>query len=170
MADATEWTPDRSYDAVFSNAAIHWIDDQDALLATVADALVPGGRFVAEFGGAGNVSAINGALLDALAARGHDVSTSWYFPTIGEYASRLESHGFEVRLARLFDRPTPLEGGEDGLADCYAMYYADLLGDLDEATRTAAIGDAADTLREEYFEDGTWIADYRRLCVLAVLE
>ncbi|AWB27792.1 class I SAM-dependent methyltransferase [Halococcoides cellulosivorans] len=169
VADATQWTPDRSYDAVFSNAAIHWIDDQDAVLETVADALGENGRFVAEFGGAGNVSAINGALVDALAARGYDVTLPWYFPTIGEYATRLEAHGFEVGLARHFDRPTPLEGGEEGLRNLYAMFCEDLLGDLDEETRAAVVGDAEDALREECFEDGTWIADYRRLRVLAVL-
>src|SRR6056297_343493 len=116
QADARTATFDEPFDAVFSNAALHWIDEQDAALSTVSDALRPGGRFVAELGGDGNVAAIVDAVLAELAERGYDADNPWHFPTVGEYASRLERHGFEVRDATLFDRPTELDG-EDGLAN-----------------------------------------------------
>ncbi|WEL20522.1 methyltransferase domain-containing protein [Halorhabdus sp. BNX81] len=170
VADATAFDPDESFDAVFSNAAFHWIDDQDALLSTIADALVPGGRLVAEFGGRGNVAAINGALQSALRERGYDAELPWYFASIDEYAPRLSDHGFEVRLARLFDRPTELEGGENGLRQLYDMFCDDLLDHLDDETRAAVISDAEDALREEYFDGETWTADYRRLRIVAVKE
>jgi len=155
VVDATDFEAQEPFDAVFSNAAFHWIDDQDTLLSTIADALVPSGRLVAEFGGRGNVAAINGALRAALRDRGYAAELPWYFASIGEYAPRLEAHGFEVRLARLFDRPTELDGGEDGLRQLYAMFCDDLLGHLDDETRAAVISDAEDTLREDYFDGET---------------
>lgn len=167
-ADARTVSADEPFDAVFSNAAFHWIDDQDALLTALREALAPGGRLVAEFGGKGNVGAVTGALQSALAARGHDAAHPWYFPSVGEYAPLLAEHGFEVRLARLFDRPTELDGGEDGLRNLYEMFYDPLLGDLDEETRAGVVAEAEDALRDNHFEDGTWTADYRRLRVVAV--
>lgn len=169
-ADAREFAAAEPFDAVFSNAALHWIDDdgQEAVLASVADALAPGGRFVAELGGAGNVAAIVGAVRAAAAERGYDVESPWYFPTVGEYATRLESHGLETRYARLFDRPTELEAGEDGLEDWLSMFGDGLLAAVPEPDRPAVVADVEDRLREELFADGTWSADYRRLRVRAV--
>jgi len=89
--------------------------------------LEPGGRFVAELGGTGNVSAIVDAVFTELERRGYEQSDPWYFPSIGEYAPRLEAHGFEVQYATLFDRPTELDDGEDGLASWLEMFGDSLL-------------------------------------------
>ncbi|TQQ79014.1 methyltransferase domain-containing protein [Halonotius roseus] len=169
-ADARHYESDDSFDAVFSNAALHWIPevDQDALLDTVADALEPGGRFVAECGGVGNVAAIRAAVGDALADRGYDSDNPWYFPSIGEYASRLEAHEFEVRMAELFDRPTTLDGGDDGLRGWLDMFGDPVFGPLSEAEQDAVVSEVEDALREELFRDGSWVADYRRLRFVAV--
>jgi SAM-dependent methyltransferase len=168
-ADAREFTVSEPFDAVFSNAALHWIDDQDAVLDRVADALEPGGRFVAELGGTGNVAAIVGAVGDELADRGYEPPTDlWYFPTVGEHASRLEAHGFEVRYATLFDRPTALEDGEDGLAAWLGMFGDRLLGPVTEDRRPAVVEGVEDRLRDELYDDGTWTADYRRLRFVAI--
>jgi SAM-dependent methyltransferase len=169
-ADATALPFEAAFDAVFSNAALHWIPaaDQPDALASVRRALVPGGRFVAELGGAGNVRAIREAVRTAVAARGYEPADPWYFPSIGEYARRLEANGFEVRRARLFDRPTELADGEDGLAAWLDAFGEGLLADVPAAERDAVVADAADALREERFRDGTWIADYRRLRFVAV--
>jgi trans-aconitate methyltransferase len=161
---------DGSFDGVLSNAVLHWVADQDAALSSVRDALRPGGRFVAELGGSGNVSLIVGAVEAELDERGYEAGEPWHFPSIGEYTGRLERHGFEVRLARLFDRPTELEDGEAGLENWLRMFGGELLGAVPEAERAAVRAAAADRLRDELFEAGTWTADYRRLRFVAVRE
>jgi Trans-aconitate methyltransferase len=169
-ADARAHEPEQAFDAVFSNAALHWIpdDDQDAVLDTVADALEPGGRFVAECGGTGNVTAITTAVETALAERGYDTAHPWYFPSIGAYASRLEAHGFEVRMAALFDRPTMLKHGDDGLREWLDTFGDHFFGPLSAAERDAVLTDVETELRDELFRDGSWVADYRRLRFVAV--
>ena len=166
--DAREFAFDRPFDAVFSNAALHWIPEQDAVLDSVADALRPGGRFVAELGGSGNVAAVVDAVREEAAERGYDVENPWYFPTVGEYATTLESHGLETRYATLFDRPTELDGGADGLAQWLEMFGDGLLAPVAEEERPALVAAVEDRLRDEQFRDGTWVADYRRLRVVAV--
>jgi len=166
--DARRLPFEGAFDAVLSNAVLHWVDDQDAALSSVHDALRPGGRFVAELGGAGNVSRIVGAVEAELDKRGYEAGDPWHFPTVGEYAGRLERHGFEVRSARLFDRPTALEDGAAGLGNWLRMFGEALLGAVPEPEREAVRSAAADRLREDLFEDGTWTADYRRLRFVAV--
>jgi len=166
-ADARTATFDEPFDAVFSNAALHWIDEQDEVLSTVADALRPGGRFVAELGGDGNVAAMVDAVLEELAERGYDADNPWHFPTVGEYASRLERHGFEVRHATLFDRPTDLDGA-DGLANWLDVFADGLFAPLTEREREAVVAAVEDRLRPAYYDDGVWTADYRRLRFRAV--
>jgi trans-aconitate methyltransferase len=167
-ADARRLPFETSFDAVFSNATLHWIDDQDRALSSVAAALEPGGRFVAETGGAGNVAAIVGALEDELERRGHEPASPRHFPSVGEYASRLEAHGFEVRYATLFDRPTELENGEAGLAGWLETFGEAVLAPLSADERREVVAGVEDELRAEQFEDERWIADYRRLRFVAV--
>ena len=168
-ADARDVSFTEPFDAVFSNAALHWIPEQDAALESVAAALRPGGRFVAELGGTGNVAAIVGATRAAAADREYDVDSPWYFPSVGEYASKLESHGFEVRYATLFDRPTELDGGDDGLANWLDVFGDGLLAAVPKDERDAVVADVEGLLRDEHFEEGAWVADYRRLRVVARL-
>ena len=166
-ADAREFTTDRGFNAAFSNAALHWIpaDDHDAVLGTVRDALRPDGRFVAELGGRGNVQRIATATVEELAARGYDATQPWYFPTIGEYAPRVEAHGFEVTTAVVFDRPTELDGGEDGLANWLDMFGDSIFEGAGEDAQAAVIEAVEDRLRGDLFDPATntWTADYRRL-------
>jgi SAM-dependent methyltransferase len=86
------------FDAVFSNAALHWIRAADAVVQSVFRVLRPGGRFVAELGEAGNVDTIRRALTAALARRGIDAELldPWLFPTPQWYRQLLEREGFEV--------------------------------------------------------------------------
>jgi len=161
---------DEPLDAVFSNATLHWMDEPEAAFESVAGVLRPGGRFVGEFGGRGNVSAIVGAVSAELSARGHEVEHPWYFPSVGEFASSLEGHGFEVRRAELFDRPTELEGGDDGLRSWLAMFGESLLAPVEGDEREELLVAVEERLRDEQFEDGAWIADYRRLRFAAVRE
>ena len=171
QADARDFEVEDPFDAVFSNAALHWIDDQAAVIQSVSEALRPGGRFVAELGGTGNVAAIVDAVGAELAARGYEPPTDpWYFPTIGEHATALEAAGFEVRYATLFDRPTQLDGGDDGLTRWLGMFGDRLLGPVPEEQRPDVIAGVEDRLRDDHYDDGTWTADYRRLRFVAVLD
>jgi len=169
-ADAREFVASEPFDAVFSNAALHWIPEQDAVTERVADLLRPGGRYVAELGGSGNVGRIVDAVVEAAARRGDEVESPWYFPTVGEHATLLEGHGFEVTYARLFDRPTDLEGGADGLREWLGMFGDSLLEPLGPEKRDAVVSDAEERLREQLYdaETETWTADYRRVRFVAV--
>ncbi len=168
-ADARDFGFEDPFDAVFSNAALHWIPEQDDVLRSVADALRPGGRLVAELGGIGNVGSLVDAVEAELASRGYELDNPWYFPSVGEYATKLEAHGFEVRYATLFDRPTELDDGANGLAAWLDMFGDSLLSPLSEEEQREVVSDVEDRLRDDHFEDGVWIADYRRLRVVAVL-
>lgn len=166
--DARNLSFDEPFDAVFSNAALHWIPEQDAVLSSVIDALHPSGRFVAELGGRGNVAAIVTAVREEAANQGYAVKSPWYFPSLGEYAAKLESHGFETRYGKLFDRPTELDNGADGLAEWIELFGDSLLSAVPEEEQSGVISAVENRLREELFQDGTWVADYRRLRVLAL--
>ncbi|HVF90471.1 MAG TPA: class I SAM-dependent methyltransferase [Blastocatellia bacterium] len=172
IGDGEDFHSDEPFDAVFSNAAIHWMKDQPRVAACICRALRPGGRFVAEFGGKGNIRKIHEALYRAVASRGREAEQTieeWkYYPTIGEYASILEQQGFQVTYAAHFDRPTPLEGGGGGLRNWMQVFTNNLLNLLPEDAREECISEVEERLRPELFRDGTWYADYRRIRVRAL--
>ncbi len=157
-----------SFDAVFSNAVLHWIPEAAAVIAGVRRLLRPGGRFVAEFGGAGNIAAVRDAFHEALRRRGIDAVARdpWYFPTDGEYRRLLEAHGFEVTGIRLFPRPTPVPGT---LTEWMHTFAAAFLDPLDQHARQQVEEEvsaaAAPVLRGA---DGAWTVDYVRLRFRAV--
>jgi trans-aconitate methyltransferase len=153
----------REFDAVFSNAALHWMRDADALIAGVARALKPGGRFVAEMGGHACVAAVMTAMLAVLARRGIDGKRliPWYFPTVDDYRARLERGGFAVDYIELIPRPTPLPTDMAGWLQTFANPF---VADLPEADRANAISEAVELLRPALCDDrGRWTADYTRL-------
>jgi SAM-dependent methyltransferase len=170
QADAHQFGFAEPCDAVFTNAAVHWLDAPEDAFEAVARALRSGGRFVGEFGGRGNVSAIVGAVAAELESRGYESQNPWYFPTIGEFATALEPQGFELRRAALFDRPVELDGGDGGLESWLAMFGGSLLAPVDDDEWTAVVSAVEDRLRPEHFRDGGWEADYRRLRFQAVRE
>jgi SAM-dependent methyltransferase len=150
------------FDAVFSNAALHWMRDADAVITGVRRALKPHGRFVGEFGGHGNVAAIVTAMRAVAARHGIDESlvAPWYFPTAAEYTERLEAGGFRVDRTALIPRPTPLPSGLSGWLRTFRVPFFHAAGQ--EADRIAAEIEAllAPALRDGA---GTWTADYVRL-------
>lgn len=156
------------FDAVFSNAALHWVKDADAVIDGVWRALRPGGRFVAECGGAGNVASVRTALLEALARRGIDGAAAdpWYFPTAAEYRCRLERRGFALRSIALIPRPTVLPGR---LADWLDTFAESFLQRLPESERDPVKQEIEEYLRERLCDStGIWTADYVRLRFAAV--
>ncbi len=169
VLDAREIAFEAEFDAVFSNATLHWISPPERVASGIARALVRGGRFVGELGGVGNCAAIVGGFERAIRAEGAvPLPYGLYFPSVAQYATVLESAGFEVRTMRLFDRPTPLEGGERGLELWLRMFSSHVIGALDPAIANAAIARLEDELRPTHFIDGRWVADYRRLRFEAV--
>ncbi|MCG5239576.1 class I SAM-dependent methyltransferase [Azospirillum doebereinerae] len=151
------------FDAVFSNAALHWMTGPDAVVAGVARALRPGGRFVGEFGGAGNVGRIVAALEAALVRRGLDgrAANPWYFPTPEEYREKLEAAGFRVRSIALIPRPTPLP---TDMAGWLATFAQSFLNRVSEAERPSLVAEVLETVAPELRDaEGRWTADYVRL-------
>jgi len=170
IANATGFHFDEPFDAVFSNAAIHWMKDQPAVTQSIWNALKPGGRFVAEFGGKGNIGAIRAALTRAVNAAGERVNAepfARYYPTIAEYATLLEAQGFRVTLANHFDRPTKLDNGEQGLRNWLETFTDNVIESLPPEKREVVISDVEEQLRSELFRDGSWFADYKRLRIQA---
>lgn len=159
---------DRSFDAVFSNAALHWVRDQDAMMEQVRRVLRPGGRFVAEMGGHGNVAAIRVAFMAALARHGfaHPEEGVNFFPTPDAYSRRLMSHGFHVERIALIPRPTPLP--ESGMIGWLRTFRRGVLSEVPEPIRDNIVEEAAallaPVLRDE---EGRWTADYVRLRFIA---
>ena len=158
--EALDYTSE--FDAVFSNAALHWMRDADAVIRGVYRALRPGGRFVAECGGFGCVAKIRGALGTALARRGFDLHAfdPWYFPEPEEYAARLQRAGFAVRSIALIPRPTPLPTGLAGWLETFAQTQ---LAAVPTAERTALIAEVCAQLEAELHGPDGWSADYVRL-------
>ncbi|MBW3634357.1 MAG: SAM-dependent methyltransferase, partial [Chloroflexi bacterium] len=156
---------------VFSNAALHWMSPPEAVAACVFRALKPGGRFVAEMGGKGNIRTLVGAIYQALDEEcipRERIRSPWYFPSIGEYGSLLERAGFEVVLMHLFDRPTPLDDCPNGAADWVRMFGGDFLT-LVPPDRRARVQERVNELtRPMLYREGRWVADYRRLRFMAV--
>ncbi len=171
VADGTAFEVSRPYDAVFSNAALHWMRPPERVAACIHRALRPGGRLVAEFGGKGNVERIRAALVASLQEAGilwTPERDPWYFPGIGAYATLLERHGLGVQYAALFARPTPLDGGEEGMDNWLRMFGGAYLDTVAPARRTEVLAGVRDRLRSHLFHNGTWHADYRRLRIVAI--
>jgi SAM-dependent methyltransferase len=160
---------DQTFDAVFSNAALHWVRDQDAMMAEVRRVLKPGGRFVAEMGGHGNIAAIRVALTAVLARHGYGDREDGvnYFPTADSYDRRLARHGFRVERMALIPRPTPLaEGGMEGWL---RTFRNGVLDGLPEALRDSVVAETAALLQPALCdEEGNWTADYVRLRFIAL--
>lgn len=171
LADARKLPFGAEFDAIFSNATLHWIHEPARVLESVRNALRPGGRFVAEFGGKGNVgkmqSAFDQALVELHLAQLGEISP-WYYPSASEYATLLENCGFEVRFMALFERPTGLADGEAGMRDWITMFGSDYLERVNSEAREQYFQRVEELLRPELFRDGQWWADYRRLRFVAI--
>jgi SAM-dependent methyltransferase len=165
IADATALPFNAEFDAVFTNATLHWVKAQpDAPVAGAFRALKPGGRFVGEFGGHGNVAAVVVALLEGLERRGVDDAASripWYFPTADEYRARLKRAGFHADYVAVIPRPTPLPAGMRAWLETFANRFSDA---LPGAQRDQYLNDVtarlAPVLRDS---EDRWTADYTRL-------
>lgn len=166
VADVRSLDFREEFDAVFSNATLHWVKEPETAIGGAWNALRPGGRFCGEFGGFDCVALIRGALGRALERRGIDIASvnPWYFPTAEDYGNRLAKRGFQVEQVRVFPRPTPLPGEMADWLETFAQSFA---APLAVADRPGFYREAQDDLREALCQDGKWSADYTRLRFLA---
>jgi SAM-dependent methyltransferase len=163
LADGEQLDFRPKFDAVFSNAALHWMRRPDAVIAGVRRALVPGGRFVGEMGGHGCVATLKAALVAALNRRGIDgeAQSPWYFPTAEDYSARLRNAGFTVAYAALIPRPTPLPGDVTGWLEIFTQSFTAV---LEPADRPGFIDEVREALRPQLCDaQEKWTADYVRL-------
>ena len=167
VADARSLPFKGEFDAVFSNAVLHWVRPPEAVVESVRRALKPGGRFVAEFGGENNIRTIMTAVGDALDALERNDTEVYrpnkYFPPLDEYVSLLESRDFRVAYSDHFERPTPLDGGEEGLRKWLRMFGWDYLAPLSPEQREQVVAHIENATRPTLYTDGTWTADYWRI-------
>lgn len=150
---------DGGFDAVFSNAALHWMADGAAVIDGVWRALEPGGRFVGEFGGRGNVAAIVAALNAARERRALPARSPWFNPGPEQYSAMLAARGFTVTTMQHFPRPTPLPGP---LRDWLENFAGAFLEGV--VQRTAFLDEVVTALRPGLCDAaGRWSVDYVRL-------
>ena len=165
---------DAEFDAVFSNAALHWMLRPDAVAQGVYRALKPGGRFAAEFGGVGNVLGVREAVSSARRELQLDSDSAptmpWYFPSIGEYSALLERAGFEVRFAALIERPSAMNDAPNasGVRAWLELLAQPLIADVPEPQRSAFFEAVERHARPQLFRDGAWWIDYVRIRVVAL--
>jgi len=167
VGDGQELRFEAEFDAVFSNAALHWMPRAADVAAGVARALCKGGRFVAEFGGAHCVKTVRAAVRDTLSEQGMAGygTPDWFFPTAAQYARVLDDAGLCVRTLLWFERPTRLEG-TGGLETWLELFCLPLLKALGER-RAALVRGVEARCRPALFRDGSWWLDYTRLRVVA---
>ncbi|KWX88550.1 hypothetical protein AMQ83_06055, partial [Paenibacillus riograndensis] len=169
LADGQAYRSEHAADAIFSNAALHWLLDAEGAVSSMAASLRPGGRLIAEFGGQGNIASVAAGLPRAFGAIGCSgkLELPWYFPSIGEYAALLEQNGFTVGLALCFDRPTPLQGGAQGLVRWLNTFADGILSVLSPDQRTEVLTYLEHELKPQLFQGDQWVMDYRRIRVAA---
>jgi trans-aconitate methyltransferase len=160
---------DATFDAVFSNAALHWVRDHESMLAQIHRVLKPGGRFVAEMGGHGNIAAIRVALMAVLSRHGYGDREDGvnYYPTAESYTIRLNRHGFRVEQMAIIPRPTKL--AESGMEGWLRTFRRGVLDGLPQDLREAVVKETSELLAPALCDEaGNWIADYVRLRFVAI--
>jgi trans-aconitate methyltransferase len=167
LGDARTFELGREFEAVFSNAALHWIPESALVIAGVAGALKPGGRFVLEMGGKGNIARIVGTITAVLKEAGFQARNPWYFPSAAEYASALEQQDFEVQALWTIQRWNKLEHPERGLREWLEMFAGLWFESIAANARLAIVAEIESRLRDSLFRDHAWWADYRRLRIVA---
>ncbi|MFZ7946176.1 class I SAM-dependent methyltransferase [Neobacillus sp. 19] len=161
------------YDAVFSNATLHWMKNAENVVESIGMALRDGGRLVAEFGGKGNVQTVIQGITEVLNQDyGINVENRnpWYFPSIGEYSTLLEQYGFKVSYAHHFSRPTPLPDGPKGLNHWLNGFADDFFPEFSEEERVVIYEKIKNKIQYNLFKNGIWVADYERIRIVAIKE
>lgn len=172
VKNALDFKFDAGFDAIFSNAVLHWILDAKGVLENINKNLKQGGRFVAEFGGAGNVESIVKAIRKVLRNKGFTENSErkvWFFPSLCDYVNLAQSCGFKVIFANLFERDTLLED-KNGIKNWLSMFGERFFSGLQESELAEILQAIENELAPTNFRDGNWYADYMRLQIVAIKE
>ncbi|MEA4846402.1 MAG: class I SAM-dependent methyltransferase [Clostridiaceae bacterium] len=168
VADATNLPFNNDFDTVFSNAVFHWIPDQGKLLDAVYSSLKKGGNLICEFGAKNNIRHIQTAFEKITERSGYIYHSPFFFPSKEEYKILLEQAGFKLKHITEYDRPTPLADGERGLRNWINQFFADDLAVFDEEQKEEIFFETEKLCKKSLWKDGQWVADYRRIRVVAV--
>ena len=170
VMSATDFSFDTPFDAIFSNAVLHWVLDKESAVDHMAQALKPGGRLVLEMGGKGNVEEIVVATRKVLTRHGYYSNAAiqlWYFPSLGEYTTLLEKKGFRVRFAAHFDRPTELKDTENGIKDFIKMFGNAFFNNIPDTEIDTVLAGIQEQVRPTNYRNGSWYGNYKRLRIAA---
>ncbi|HEY5407610.1 MAG TPA: class I SAM-dependent methyltransferase [Ginsengibacter sp.] len=170
VQNATDFHFDEHFDAVFSNAVLHWIIDKEKTVDCIYNNLKRHGRFVMEMGGRNNVVKIIKAMQKSLLKNGfveNAAMTLWYFPSLGEYTSLLESKGFKVTYAIYYDRETKLNDDKNGIKDWLKMFAGNYFNGIEESRVEDILNEVQAALEPTNYINGSWYADYKRLRLVA---
>jgi trans-aconitate methyltransferase len=167
LGDAKDFRVDEPFDAVFSNAVLHWIPDARSVIGSVARALKPDGRFIFEMGTRRNNARVLAVLSAVLAEAGYTPRNPWFFASAAEYSTLLEEQGFEIASLRTIDRWTRLDHPERGLREWLEMFAGSWFEEVPMPAREGLLLEIESRLRPSLWRDGAWWIDYRRLRVVA---
>jgi len=173
LASVTDFNFNEPFDALFSNAVLHWVTDKEQAIQCMYNNLKPGGRLVLEMGGKGNVEKIVQALKKALINHGYKQNAAqeiWYYPSLSEYTGLLEKQGFRVTYAAHYNRETELKDTQHGIRDWVQMFGGAYLEGVEGDAKNAILDEVQEALRTTHFRNQKWYADYKRLRVVAIKE
>ena len=168
--DAATMNFENEFDAVFSNAVLHWIKESEKVVTSIYRSLKEGGRLVAEFGGKNNVKNIVNALELSFEKRNIEFERFWYFPSTAEYAALLEANRFRVTIIQHFDRQTELADNVSGMKEWIEMFGNNFFKNISAEIKKEIIDEAVEILKSTSYRNGKWFADYTRLRVVAIKE
>jgi len=167
VMSVTQMPYEEEFDAVFSNAMLHWVREPELAVTHIARALKPGGRFVAEFGGQGNVQHIVAAMRTVFGRHPEYgmFDDFWFFPTPEQYTQILEQHGFEVSYIELIPRPTHI----DDISHWLVVFTNGVTEHLNQRQTEQFRAEIREILTSSlYTQKDGWVADYVRLRVKAI--
>ncbi len=170
VKNAANFKFEKSFDAIFSNAVLHWVLESEKAIKSMSNNLKQGGRLVLEFGGKGNVQTILNSVKKILQNEGYTNESkikNWYFPSISEYRPLLEENGFLVESASLYDRPTELTDSKNGIKDWLAMFGNSYFKNLNDKVRNEILEKVQEDVKRTCYVQGKWYADYKRIRILA---
>lgn len=171
--DASTFDFIESFDAIFSNATLHWVLDYKSCAESMFRNLKNKGRLVVEFGGKGNIQKIENCLKRNLKKYNYIEQSEfkqWYFPSIADYSKVLEDVGFRVVFVQHYDRPTELVKSESGIKDWLTMFGKNFLNDVKAEDEINILNDVQEELRADLYKLGKWYADYKRIRIIAIKE
>lgn len=167
VCDALDLPFEDEWDVVFSNAVFHWIKDHDGLLKEIRKALKPKGVLLCEFGASGNVATIEEAFSQVCQRHGYGYQSKFNFPTVERLGKLLEENGFIIDRIYDFDRPTAFKDSTQGLENWMRQFYASELAEFSAKIQDNIIREVELLVKESLWKGNEWVADYRRLRVVA---